>query len=91
MDLSKLNKRDYPKLQEKRVLRENPKAPLHSFAQKLDKDKLAEKYRKALGGTYEPRQRAENEALPPTLDKWKDTTNDPKNWVDSRVGLARYS
>jgi hypothetical protein len=89
MNLTKLNKRDYPKLQEERVLRSNPKTSLHSFAKKLDDNKLAEKYRKAVGGTYAKREREPNEALPRTSD-WRTSVYEPKD-SESRVGLARYS
>ena len=89
MDLSKLNKRDYPKLQEQKILRVNPQASLEHFARKSDK--LADKYKKAVGGgEYKPRIRAENEALPRTGD-WRNTTYDPKTYTESKVGLARYS
>jgi hypothetical protein len=89
MNLTKLNKRDYPKLQKERVLRNNPPASLHAFGKKLDGDKLAEKYRKAVGGTYVKRERAPNEALPRTGD-WRSSVYDP-NEIESRVGLARYT
>jgi hypothetical protein len=89
MKLDKLNKRDYPKLQEERVLRKNPQASLHAFGKKLDGDKLAEKYRKAVGGTYVKRERLPNEALPRTGD-WRSSVYEPKD-SESRVGLARYS
>jgi hypothetical protein len=88
MNLTKLNKRDYPKLQAERVLTVNKTAQLGSFAQKSDK--LAEKYRKAVGGIYEPRVRAENEALPRTGD-WRSSTYDPNSYIESGVGLARFS
>ena len=94
MKLDKLNKRDYPKLQAERVLRQNPQAPLGSFAKKLDNNKLAEKYRKTVGGTYVKRERAPNEALPRTGD-WRSSVDDPNvydpNEHQSKVGLARFS
>jgi hypothetical protein len=89
MNLNKLNKRDYPKLQKERVLRNNPPASLHAFGKKLDGDKLAEKYRKAVGGTYVKRERAPNEALPRTGD-WRTGTYSAED-SEARVGLARYS
>lgn len=89
MNLDKLNKRDYPKLQAERVLRKNPPAPLHAFGKKLEEDKLAEKYRKAVGGTYVKRERLPNEALPRTGD-WRSSVYNPKD-AESCVGLARYS
>ena len=88
MKLDKLNKRDYPKLQAERVLIVNKTAPLGSFAPKSDK--LGEKYRKAVGGVYEKRIRDENEALPRTGD-WRSSTYDPKSYIESGVGLARFS
>jgi hypothetical protein len=87
MNLTKLNKRDYPKLQAERVLTVNKPAQLGSFAQKSDK--LAEKYRKAVGGTYVKREREPNEALPRTGD-WRESTYDPKSYIESSVGLAKY-
>ena len=89
MNLSKLNKRDYPKLQEQRVLRENKTATLSALPTKLGNYKLADKYRKAVGGTYVKRERAPNEALPRTGD-WRTSVYNPKD-SESRVGLARYS
>ena len=89
MKLDKLNKRDYPKLQADRVLRKNPPASLHAFGKKLEGDKLAEKYRKAVGGTYVKRERLPNEALPRTGD-WRNSVYDSKE-AESRVGLARYT
>ena len=88
MNLTKLNKRDYPKLQAERVLTVNKTAQLGSFAQKSDK--LAEKYRKAVGGTYVKREREPNEALPRTGD-WRSSVYDAKTFVESSVGLAKYS
>jgi hypothetical protein len=88
MKLDKLNKRDYPKLQEERILRKNPTATLAALP--IKSDKLGAKYRKIIGGEYVPRVRGKNEALPLTHNTWKDTDLDPKTMLTATVGIAKY-
>ena len=90
MKLDKLNKRDYPKLQAERVLRKNPNSPLHALPVKSDK--LSDSFRRSIanGRGYEPRIRPPEEATPRQND-WRGTVHDPKTWVDSSAGLAKWS
>jgi len=73
----------------KKVLRENPSATLHSFVTKYDS--LPARTRRAIfNGEYKTRVRDENEALPRT-NSWKGEKYNPKTYVESSQGLAKYS
>ena len=67
-------------------MRTNPKATLESLPSKLG-DKNPAKY---VRGGYTPRQRDEHEAMPPSINVWKQPVYVPENTAPARRGADNF-